>query len=182
MYEAAAKCARAGIRVTFNLIFGYPGEEERQRNETLRVMGEIAERYDNVSFSPNVFTPYPGIPIWPQLVEMGMQEPASLDAWADVDLGQSSLRWLQGKSFARLQRSVRYFLLDNQINRMRRNCRSRMLRPILRAMRKPLHWRLRHAFFEAPVELWISMANQRLVVRRSLITGQALTTELAKAR
>lgn len=181
MYEAAAKCARAGIRVTFNLIFGYPGEQESQRNETLRVMGEIAGRYDNVSFSPNVFTPYPGIPIWPQLRELGMREPASLCGWAGVDLGRSSLPWLQGKSFARLQRSVRYFLLDNQINRIRRKSRSRTLRALLWVARKPLHWRLRHAFFELPVELWIAIAKQRLVVRRSLITGQPLSTELARA-
>jgi radical SAM family protein len=53
MYEAAAKCARAGIRVTFNLIFGFPGEEERHREETLRVVGDIARRFDNVSFSAN---------------------------------------------------------------------------------------------------------------------------------
>ncbi len=71
MFEAARKCKRAGIRVTYNLIFGYPGEEDRHRRETLKVMGEIAERFDNVSFSPNVFTPYPGIPIWPQLRAMG---------------------------------------------------------------------------------------------------------------
>ncbi len=69
--EAARKCARAGIRVTFNLIFGYPGEEERHRRETLRVMGEIAARFDNVTFSPNMFTPYPGIPIWPRTARAG---------------------------------------------------------------------------------------------------------------
>ena len=28
-----------------------------------------------MSFSPNIFTPYPGIPIWPQLRELGVQEP-----------------------------------------------------------------------------------------------------------
>src|SRR5262249_52054309 len=78
MYEAARKCSRAGIRATFNLIFGYPGEQERHRKETLRVMGQIAELYDNVSFSPNLFTPYPGIPIWPQLREMGLPEPQRL--------------------------------------------------------------------------------------------------------
>ena len=59
-FEAARKCARAGIRVTLNLIFGYPGEEERHRRETLRVMGDIAARFDNVTFSPNIFVPYPG--------------------------------------------------------------------------------------------------------------------------
>ena len=72
MFEAARKCKRAGIRVTYNLIFGYPGEEDRHRRETLQVMGQIAERFDNVSFSPNVFTPYPGIPIWPQLRSHGV--------------------------------------------------------------------------------------------------------------
>ena len=29
MFEAARKCRDAGIRVTLNLIFGYPGEEEQ---------------------------------------------------------------------------------------------------------------------------------------------------------
>ncbi len=62
MFEAARKCQRAGIRTTFNLIFGYPGEEEADRRETLRVMGEIAGRFENVTFSPNLFTPYPGHP------------------------------------------------------------------------------------------------------------------------
>ena len=65
IYEAARKCSLAGIRVTLNLIFGYPGEQELHRRETLRVMSDIGMRFDNVTFSPNIFTPYPGIPIWP---------------------------------------------------------------------------------------------------------------------
>ena len=85
--EAARKCARAGIRVTLNLIFGYPGEEERHRRETLRVMSDIAARFDNVTFSPNVFVPYPGIPIWKELQMRGLAEPETLAAWADIDLG-----------------------------------------------------------------------------------------------
>ncbi len=180
MYQAAAKCKQAGIRVTFNLIFAYPGENEPHRAETLRVMGEIAGRYDNVSFSPNLFTPYPGIPIWPQLKALGMTEPQSLENWAKVDLGCNNLPWLQGDSFDRLQRSIRYFLLDNQLNRTRRNSHSRALRSVLSMARKPLHWRLRHAFFDWPLELWLSRAKDRLVVRRSLLTGQPLSRELAK--
>jgi radical SAM superfamily enzyme YgiQ (UPF0313 family) len=180
MYQAAAKCSRAGIRVTLNLIFGYPGEEERHRAETFRVMGEIADRFDNVSFSPNLFTPYPGIPIWPRLRELGMPEPESLTNWAKVDLGCNNLPWLRGKSFAKLQRSIRYFLLDNQLGRKRRRSSSRAVRSLLRALRKALHWRLRHAFFHWPVELWLGMAKERLVVRRSLLTGQPLSHELAR--
>jgi anaerobic magnesium-protoporphyrin IX monomethyl ester cyclase len=182
MFEAARKCKRAGIRVTYNLIFGYSGEEDRHRRETLKVMGEIAERFDNVSFSPNVFTPYPGIPIWPQLRAMGLREPQSLSEWAGIDLGTNKLPWLQDRSFASLQRGISYFLLDNQLNKTRRRCRSGAVQSILRAARKPLHWRIRNYFFAWPLELWFSMAKHWLVVRRSLLTGQSLSRDFAKAR
>jgi anaerobic magnesium-protoporphyrin IX monomethyl ester cyclase len=182
MFEAARKCARSGIRVTYNLIFGYPGEEDRHRRETLKVMGEIAERFDNVSFSPNVFTPYPGIPIWPQLRAMGLPEPESLLEWASIDLGTNKLPWLQNKSFDSLQRGISYFLLDNQINKLRRGSNSATMQLLLQTARKPLHWRISNSAFAWPLELWLSMAKQWLVVRRSLLTGQSLSHELAKAR
>ena len=180
MYEAARKCAKAGIRVTFNLIFGYPGEQESHRRETLRVMGEIAERYDNVSFSPNVFTPYPGIPIWPELATLGIEEPESLEKWAAMDLGGSHLPWLEGESYATLQRGIRYFLLHNSVNKARRRARSRSARIALGVLRKPLDWRIRNHAFAWPVELWLAMAQAWLVVRRSLLTGQPLSHSLGK--
>ncbi|MGH9557812.1 MAG: B12-binding domain-containing radical SAM protein, partial [Bryobacteraceae bacterium] len=180
MYETAEKCGKAGIRATFNLIFGFPGETARHRQETLRVMGEIARRYDNISFSPNLFTPYPGIPIWPQLREMGMREPDSLADWVRVDLGQNNLPWMDGASLEELDRSVRYFLLHNQLAKAQRRRRSRALLSLIRIARKPLHWRLRHSFFKWPIELWIARAKESLVVRRSLLTGQPLSAVLAR--
>jgi len=112
MYETARKSEQAGIRVTFNLILGYPGETEADRIETFRVMTDIASLYSNVSFSPNIFTPYPGIPIWPQLKAMGVREPQSLDEWADVGLGSNHLPWLQGEDLHRLRRMLESFLLN----------------------------------------------------------------------
>jgi radical SAM superfamily enzyme YgiQ (UPF0313 family) len=182
MFETARKCSRAGIRATFNLIFGYPGEEERHRWETLRVMGEIAGRFEGVSFSPNVFTPYPGIPIWPQLRELGIPEPQSLAAWADVDLGSNRLPWLQDESFDRLSRSISYFLLNNKLDKARRRSRSAVAQSFLRLLRRPLAWRIRNHFFSWPLELWFVMAQRWLAVRRSLLTGQPLSHSLSKAR
>ena len=182
MHEAARKCHRAGIRTTFNLIFGYPGEENADRNQTLRVMGEIAGRFDNVTFSPNLFTPYPGIPIWPELRQMGLKEPGSLVEWAGCGLGQAELPWLDRAACRSLQRSMSYFLLENHMNKAQRRARSALARWMVGVLRKPLHWRLRRHFFEWPVELWISMARRWLVVRRSLLTGVALSRRLREAR
>ena len=182
MFEAARKCKRSGIRVTYNLIFGYPGEEERHRRDTFRVMAQIAEQFDNVTFSPNIFTPYPGIPIWPQLKELGLIEPQSLEAWSSMGLGDAAVPWLSDHSHQELLRSVSYFLLHNQLNKTKRKSHSRLTRTALTLVQKPLHWRLRNHFFGYPLELWLSMAREWLVVRRSLLTGEALSHSLSETR
>jgi len=178
MFEAARKCRDAGIRVTYNLIFGYPGEEERHRRETLRVMGQIAEQFDNVTFSPNLFTPYRGIPIWPELREAGLREPQSLEEWASVGLGQADLPWLSDEASRRLSRSMSYFMLANQLTKVGSRLHSSTGRKGVRLLQRPLHWRLKHHAFNIPVELWLSMAQHWLVVRRSLLTGDPLGRQL----
>ena len=84
--------------MTYNLIFGYPGEEEHHRRETLRVMGEIAEQFDNVTFSPNIFTPYPGIPIWPELKRSwACPNRSRSKSGQHVGLGADELPWLTSR-------------------------------------------------------------------------------------
>lgn len=182
MFEAARKCRDAGIRVTYNLIFGYPGEEDRHRRETLRVMGQIAEQFENVTFSPNLFTPYPGIPIWPELREAGLIEPQSLEAWAAMGLGQAQLPWLNDRATQQLSRSMSYFTLSNQLSKLTNKLRSGFLRTGIRLLQKPLHWRLKHYAFSVPVELWASMAQNWLVLRRSLLTGEPLGRRMKEVR
>ncbi len=173
MYEAARKSERAGIHVTYNVILGYPGETEADRLQTFRIMSDIAAQYSNVSFSPNVFTPYPGIPIWPQLRELGVREPQSLEEWANIDLGSNHLPWLQGRSLARLKRMLEFFLLNNQIRKAAMRA-PWIRRGVRRALGAPLRWRLRKNEFAIPWELWLARATERLVTRRSLLTGQTL--------
>jgi anaerobic magnesium-protoporphyrin IX monomethyl ester cyclase len=176
MYETARKAELGGIRVSFNLIFGYPGEKEKDRVETLQTMNDIARKYRNVSFSPNIFTPYPGIPIWPQLKEMGVREPASLEEWARLPLGKNVLPWLRGAELRRLERMLDYFMVNNNIrNTMQRTkVAGRFLNALLSA---PMKWRMRSKVFFFPWEVWLARATDRVVSRRSLITGVPLPTK-----
>lgn len=179
MYETARKAALGGIHVTFNLIFGYPGETEANRVETLSTMSDIARQFWNVSFSPNIFTPYPGIPIWPQLREMGMREPQSLQEWVDLPLGKSVLPWLQGAELARLRRMLEFFLLNNQLRKATTN-HPGLRQGVRRALGAPLRWRIRSNKYSFPWELWIARSFERVVSRRSLLTGQPLSTEVSE--
>jgi radical SAM superfamily enzyme YgiQ (UPF0313 family) len=179
MFETARKCQSAGIKVTFNLIIGYPGETESHRAETLRVMDEISRGFSNVSFSPNIFTPYPGIAIWEQLRELGLPEPQSLQEWANMSLGKNLLPWLQGREYLRTKRMLAYFVLNHQVAKQRRR-----LSPIRQNLSKlftaPLRWRLRNKCYRFPLELWVMKLKNRLVLRRSLLTGQSLGHDLER--
>jgi radical SAM superfamily enzyme YgiQ (UPF0313 family) len=162
------------------LIFGYPGETEADRVTTFRTMTQIAREFSNVSFSPNIFTPYPGIPIWPQLRSLGVHEPGSLREWASLPLGANILPWLQGGERARLDRMLNYFLLHNQICRKNRSY-PLVRRLVRRAVLSPIRWRLRSSRYAFPWELWLAQSTERPVQRRSLVTGQPLPKEAANA-
>ncbi len=180
MVETARKTHLAGIHVVFNIILGYPGETEAHREQTFRIMTEIAKDYPNVSFSPNIFTPYPGIPIWPQLKEMGVREPQSLEEWETLALGANVLPWLRGEELRRLRRSLDYFLLNNQIRKVAKRIpwAKRSMRKILGA---PVRWRIGKSRYSFPWELWVSRTVEKIVTRRSLLTGRALSQETGQA-
>jgi radical SAM superfamily enzyme YgiQ (UPF0313 family) len=173
MVESARKTEKAGIQVVFNIILGYPGETEDDRQQTFRTMSEIARDYWNVSFSPNIFTPYPGIPIWPQLRRMGVHEPRSLQEWEALALGVNVLPWLQGEDLRRLKRSLEYFLLNNQLRKATKRL-PWLRRGVRRALGAPIRWRIGKNRYSFPWELWISRRFEQLATKRSLLTGQVL--------
>ena len=177
MYETARKAELGGIHVTFNLIFGYPGETEADRVETIRTMSDIARQFWNVSFSPNIFTPYPGIPIWPQLRELGVREPQSLEQWADLPLGTNLLPWLQGKELQRLRTMLQFFLVHNQIRKATKS-HALLRRGVRRLLSAPLRWRIRSQQYSFPWELWVARTAESWVTRRSLLTGESLSTKM----
>lgn len=178
MYETARRARIGGIGITFNLIFGYPGETHDDRICSMQTMTDIGRQFDNVQFSPNIFTPYPGIPIWPQLRELNVPEPKSLREWGDMPLGVNILPWLQNEELDRFNRMLDYFLLNNQVqkNKWRKN-KSRLRALAHMIVRYPVLWRIRSSKYAFPWEIWFSRFTEKIVRRRSLVTGQQLPTE-----
>jgi anaerobic magnesium-protoporphyrin IX monomethyl ester cyclase len=176
MYETARRGAIGGIKITFNLIFGYPGETEADRQITFRTMSDVGRRYSNVHFSPNIFTPYPGIAIWPQLRELGVEEPRTLKEWGELALGINMLPWLQDANFARFNRMLNYFLIDRQ-DRTAAQAASGFQRLVRTILAKSIRWRIDHGQYDFPWEIWLSRFVSHIVKRRSLIDGKELPTE-----
>ena len=63
IYTAAEKLAQPGIRPSFNMIFGFPGEGEPERRESIKLIMDVCRKFPGAEFWTNIFTPYPGSPI-----------------------------------------------------------------------------------------------------------------------
>jgi anaerobic magnesium-protoporphyrin IX monomethyl ester cyclase len=111
---------------------------------------------------------------------MGVREPQSLEEWETLALGTNVLPWLRGENLRKLHRSLDYFLLNNQIRKVAKRVpwAKRSVRRILGA---PVRWRIGKSRYSFPWELWVSRAVEKVVRKRSLLTGRALAERTEQA-
>jgi radical SAM superfamily enzyme YgiQ (UPF0313 family) len=163
IHEAAQRCVAAGIRPSFNIIFGFPGETEADRRDTTDTIRDMCERYPGVEFWTNIFTPYPASSVMGRAKELGIEVPDSLEAWTDFFPRYTVLPWLRGREHHRVQNMREYlrFAYKRETIAVRRDGVWR--RRLLDLLRLPARWRLRRHYYDFPLEIWALNASRRLV-------------------
>jgi anaerobic magnesium-protoporphyrin IX monomethyl ester cyclase len=106
---ASERCREAGIRASFGFIFGFPDEEEEDLHATLDLIDRIYGTNPNADCYTNIFTPYPGSPLWPVAVARGFRPPESFEAWSAFYPRVTRLPWLDEDEHRRLQ-AIRQYL------------------------------------------------------------------------
>ncbi len=176
LHQVAEKCFRAGITCTFSLIFGLPDETEDDRRQTLALIREIKTKYPTTEFHSNIYTPYPGAPNFRHAVDMGLQEPDSLEQWAEFYPKFQRLPWIDDRTHRQIQRMRDYIRIAYGAAPVRprsgvREAAHRMLAPIARA-------RLNRDHYAMPVELWALKSMSRL---KNAIGFQNVRTHVAQS-
>jgi len=161
IYGAAEKCTQAGIRPSFNIIFGFPGEGEADRRETVALIMDVCRRYPGAEFWTNIFTPYPGSPVMDRAAELGIEVPASFEGWADYFPRHTVLPWLRGREHRRVQVMRDYLRIAFHRIPIAQDRRGGLTRNVHRALQVPARWRLDHAVYGLPFELWLRDAVNR---------------------
>ena len=151
--EAVERCRDAEIRASFGFIFGLPDEEEDDMYKTVDLIRNIYKLYERADCHTNIFTPYPGSPLWPRSVEMGVKPPASLEEWVEFFPQLTELPWLAGSRHQRLQ-DIRQFLRFGYPNvRVGEDNGSWRHRLALRVLGPSARWRLQNHRYTSPVEV-----------------------------
>lgn len=177
--ESAERLLAAGIRPSFNIIFAYPGEGPKERNETVRFMMRMCRRYPGVEFWTNIFTPYPGAPVMEKAAEIGIQVPDSFEGWADFFPRYTKLPWLDGRDHQRLQVTRDYLRIAFDRIPIASDTRGTFTRLAQKSISLPARWRLDHDVYRLPVELWI---NSKLKNRTAALKPAVDAKRLARTR
>jgi radical SAM superfamily enzyme YgiQ (UPF0313 family) len=156
IYQSADRCLKAGIRPSFNIIFGYPGEGPAERQQTIRFIMDVCRRFPGAEFWTNIFTPYPGSPIMNHVTEVGIQLPQSLEGWADYFPRYTVLPWLEGKDHQRVQTMRDFLRMAFDRQPIAKYDPNRLVKLLQRALTYPARWRLEHDFYAFPMERWVN--------------------------
>jgi anaerobic magnesium-protoporphyrin IX monomethyl ester cyclase len=181
IYESAARCLAAGIRPSFNIIFAYPGEGPKERRETINFMMDVCRRFPGTEFWTNIFTPYPGSPIFEKANEIGIRPPDSLEGWADFFPRYTKLPWLDGREHERLQITRDYLRIAFDRIPIAADTRNPITRLVQKSISLPARWRLDHDTYKFPVEIWLNNKLKKLTAMKPAVDAKRLANTPAEA-
>jgi len=156
IYQSIERCVKAGVIPSFNIIFGFPGEGVRERRETINFMMDVCRRFPGAEFWTNIFTPYPGSPVFYRAKEIGIEVPKSLEGWVDYFPRYTILPWLKGREHERVQTMRDYLRIAFDRAPIAAERRDWISRLTARLTSYPARWRLDHDVYGFPIELWIN--------------------------
>ena len=181
IYESAARCIEAGIRPSFNIIFAFPGEGKVERRETIQFMMDVCRRFPGAEFWTNIFTPYPGSPIFARTKELGIEVPTTLEGWADFFPRYTRLPWLKGAEHKRLQATRDYLRIAFDRIPIGADRRGKIARLVQKTISFPARWRLDHDMYRLPMELWINSKVKKFVASKPAVDAKRLANTPAEA-
>ncbi|MGA7684752.1 MAG: radical SAM protein [Terriglobales bacterium] len=163
IYESTQRCIEAGVIPSFNIIFGFPGEGPKERRETVNFMMDICRKFPGAEFWTNIFTPYPGSPIFQQAAQLGIEAPRTLEGWADYFPRYTVLPWLKGSDHQRVQTMRDYLRIAFDREPIATNGHGRFAKMVQHLTAYPARVRLNYDFYSFPVELWINRQLKNIV-------------------
>ncbi len=110
------KLAEAGIAPKYSFMAGFPTETSSEIKDTLRLMLRLVGENPRAQTTPvQLYTPYPGTPLYDYCREIGAKLPTEFEGWADWGWEQCQSEWLAPDEKAFLRKAAYFtFFLDGK--------------------------------------------------------------------
>jgi hypothetical protein len=144
-------------------------------------MMDMCRRHPGTEFWTNIFTPYPGSPIFEKTEELGIEVPKSLEAWADFFPRYTKLPWLKGAEHNRLQVTRDYLRIAFDRIPIATDKRGPITRLAQKSISFPARWRLDRDIYKFPVELWLNNKLKKYTAMKPAVDAKRLANTPAEA-
>ena len=152
--EAARRTAEYGMRGIFSFIVGFPGETEKDVEQTWNMLQQITSIMNEYRSVLAFYQPTPGTSLYQRSCEMGWKQPESLEEWANFKFLEHELPWMNQKLVNRTKQRDFYFTYGYPLPET----------PISGSLKKRAYtavahslssFRCRHALWGFPVDWWL---------------------------
>jgi len=102
--------SKYNIKLRYNFMIGFPCETREDMNLTFKLIDTLQSENNNVE-PPflNIYTPYPGTPLYNLACQKGFVPPESLQGWADLNWNSSVLPWFSREENFFIEKSSREY-------------------------------------------------------------------------
>ena len=141
------KLGRAGIAPKYSFMAGFPTETLDEIKDTLHFMLRLLRENPLARTTPlQLYTPYPGTPLYDYCLQNGLQAPERFEGWADWGWERCSSEWLAPATRRFLQKAAYFtFFLDGKT--VADSLPSLWLRLVARVYGRYVRERIRHDLY-----------------------------------
>ena len=133
------------------MIFGFPGEGEAERRESIALIMDVCRRYPGAEFWTNIFTPYPGAPDHAARLRTGhrrSENAGRLGRFLSALHGAAVAEGPQAREVQTMREYLRVAFNRVPIGVQRKNTLQRVVHGMIGV---PARWRLDHDFYSLSV-------------------------------
>jgi radical SAM superfamily enzyme YgiQ (UPF0313 family) len=172
--EFAEKCKKYNIKPICSFVMGLPWSSDYKKTQemidkeikyTLEVMEKIVSINRRSRITPNVFTPYPGSPLYFKSLDIGLKAPSTLEGWSNWMIEKKTTPWIlnrQARTIIMIKDYISFFLDIDSYERLRQLLRKKSSKllvfftlSIFDIFKKIAEFRWKHKFFSLPIDYWL---------------------------
>ncbi len=112
--EGAMRLKKNNIVASFIFIFGLPGETQADIEDTFRLAKRLKQIMPECLLPIYFFTPFPGVPLYYDAINLGMNPPGSFEEWGETDFNMREycqwVPWLNQKYVDKCHKAFIFYL------------------------------------------------------------------------
>ncbi len=108
-YETAEKLSKAGIIAEFFIMSGFPVNPGKDLDLSLSMIWKLKNLNPNHQFTPFLYTPYPGTPLFQRAIEYGLKPPDKLEGWGNWSVLNVHTPWIDDDFRDKFYSFVKYY-------------------------------------------------------------------------